>query len=100
MLMPVISGAIGLGIVLVMGSYAYTWQEMSSEQKEKFEWRKEHQRVLDKRFEEVKRGQDKIEESINKNTDDVKRMFHEILIEQRKANESRFEGEFNKRRSR
>lgn len=87
MINPIISGVVFLGITLIMGSYGYIWSEMKGEQDEKREWRKEHQQVLDKRFDKLEQGQDKIQESVNRNEIDNKVLLNEILIEQRKANE-------------
>lgn len=74
-----------LGVVLILGAYTYTWNEMKDEQEEKRQWRMEHQRVLDKKFDEVRKGQDRLEDVVNKNTNDTKDILVEILIEQKKV---------------
>jgi len=87
MVMPIISGVLALGITLVLGAYGYTWSEMKNEQNEKHQWRSEHQQVLDKKFKEVKEGQQKIEELVRRKEEDTSMILKEILDEQRKANE-------------
>jgi len=86
--MKLISGVVSLGVVLVLGSYGYTWSESKGEQVEKREWRQEHQRVLDKRFDELKRGQEKLEMTIERNTSSVEAMLQEILNEQKRVSDN------------
>jgi len=88
MMMPIIGGVMALGATLVLGAYGYTWSEMKSEQEEKHQWRTEHQQVLDKKFEEVKQGQEKLVDAITKSTDDTKDILKQMLEEQRKSNEN------------
>jgi len=88
MTMKVISGVVSLGVVLVLGAYTYTWSEMKSEQDEKRQWRQEHQRVLDKRFDEIKQGQEKLVGMIDKNTDNTRDMLQQILVEQKRVSDS------------
>lgn len=85
--MTIIGGAVFLGLTLIMGSYGYIWSEMRLEQEEKREWRQEHQRVLDKRFDELKQGQDKLEETVNKSANDTKQILQQILDEQKRVSE-------------
>jgi hypothetical protein len=86
MTIKILSGVVSLGIILILGAYGYTWSEMKSDQDEKREWRQEHQRVLDKRFEEIKQGQEKLGDKFDKNTNDTKDILQEILVEQRQMN--------------
>jgi len=97
MTMKVISGVVSLGVVLVLGAYTYTWSEMKGEQEEKRQWRQEHQRVLDKRFDEIKQGQEKLVGMIDKNTDNTRNMLQEILIEQRRVLDKVTAGSSNSR---
>lgn len=85
LLIRILAGVISLGIILILGSYGYTRSEIQAEQDEKKEWRKEHQQVLDKRFNELKQGQDKLTDTINRTTDDTKDILKQILEEQRKV---------------
>lgn len=90
-LVNIIGGVTVLGITLILGSYGYTWGELKAEQDEKHQWRKEHQEVLDKRFDEIKEGQkelqhgqDNLEDLVNRNQDNTKDILKEILEEQKK----------------
>jgi Spy/CpxP family protein refolding chaperone len=85
----ILGGVVFLGITLIMGSYGYIHSEMKVERDEKHEWRKEHQQVLDKKFEELKEGQQKIEDVVNRNEVDNREILREILTEQKKMNDSR-----------
>jgi esterase/lipase len=85
LMLKIIAGVVSLGTILVLGAYGYTWSEMKGEQDEKRQWRTEHQRVLDKRFDELKQGQEKINDTVNRNTDDTKMMLQQILDEQKRV---------------
>jgi hypothetical protein len=89
MTIKLLGGVISLGTVLVLGGYGYTWSEMKFEQEEKRQWREKHQQVLDKKFEEVKQGQEKLTELINRKEETNNNLLEKILDEQRKANEYR-----------
>ena len=84
-IMSFLSGIISLGLVLVLGSYGYTWSETKSGQEEKREWRKEHQAILDKRFDALERGQDKIERTLDIKINETKDMLQQILNEQQRV---------------
>jgi len=86
--MKLISGVVSLGIILVLGAYTYTWSEMKGEQDEKRSWRTEHERILDKRFDELKKGQEKLTDQINKSSDDTKELLQKILDEQRRVSDT------------
>jgi hypothetical protein len=88
LMLKIIAGVISLGTILVLGAYGYTWSEMKGEQDEKRQWRTEHQRVLDKRFDELKQGQEKINDTVNRNTDDTKMMLQQILDEQKRVSDN------------
>lgn len=76
-----------LVITLLLGSYAYTWTGFEEDRREKSEWRKSHDEQLDKRFSEVKQGQDKVTEVVNRSNEDVKELLRQLLEEQRRANQ-------------
>jgi hypothetical protein len=84
----IIAGVVSLGTVLVLGAYGYTWSEMKGEQEEKRQWRQEHQRVLDKRFDELQQGQEKLNDTVNRNTDDTKVLLQQILDEQKRTSDN------------
>jgi len=88
MTIKVLSGVISLGVILVLGGYTYTWSEMKGQEDEKRQWRQEHQRVLDKRFDEIKQGQEKLVDMIDKNTDNTRDMLQQILIEQKRVSDN------------
>lgn len=88
LMIKIVAGVVSLGTVLVLGAYGYTWSESKSEQTEKKEWRQEHQRVLDKKFDEIKHGQEKLESMINKSDSNVKDMLQRILDEQKKVSDN------------
>lgn len=88
MTMKIISGVVSLGVILVLGAYTYTWSEMKGEQDEKRQWRTEHQRVLDKRFDELKQGQERIAETFNRSSDVTKEMLQQILNEQKRVSDN------------
>lgn len=84
LLISIISGVIALGMTLILGSYGYTWIELKAEQEEKRAWRTEYQRVLDRKFEEVKQGQDKLLSIVHDNNTTTKDILLQILNEQKK----------------
>lgn len=88
MAMKVLAGVVSLGTILVLGGYGYTWSESRVQEQERYQWRAEHQRVLDKRFDEVKQGQEKLADKLDKNTDDAKGMLQQILNEQKRVSEN------------
>lgn len=85
--MKFISGVVSLGTVLVLGAYGYTWSETKTEQEEKRNWRVEHQRVLDNKFDELKKGQEKLEGVLNVGILDTKYMLQRILDEQKRLSD-------------
>lgn len=80
-LVAVVSTLIGS---LLLGSYLYTWSADGKQTDEKKEWRSEHNRVLDKNFDELKQNQKNIEKVVTENQKDVQKTLQEILLEQRK----------------
>ena len=82
----VIGGIVALGMTLILGSYGYTWGELKAEQEEKRLWRKEHQELLEKKFDEVKQGQEKLNEELRRSNTDTNDMLKQILEEQKKQN--------------
>jgi membrane-associated HD superfamily phosphohydrolase len=77
----------GIVTTLLFGSYVYTWSESNGQDVEKREWRKEHQQVLDKRFEEIKQGQKEISAQNEKNYDRTQELLQQLVEEQKKTNE-------------
>jgi hypothetical protein len=88
MTMKVLTGVVSLGTLLVLGAYGYTWSEGRDQNQEKYQWRQDHQRVLDKRFEELRQGQDKLADKLDKNTGDTKEMLQKILDEQKRVSDN------------
>lgn len=78
-----------LFITLLLGSYTYTWSGLDDEQKEKREWRQKHEEALEKKFNEVRQGQEKLADAVNKNNDNTKEILLQILEEQKKTNQLR-----------
>lgn len=89
LLVGVLSGAIGLGTTLILGSYGYTWVEIKSEQEEKRIWRNEYNKELDKKFEEVKERQEKLTTMVHENNTQIKDMLVRILNEQARLSQRR-----------
>jgi uncharacterized protein YlxW (UPF0749 family) len=92
--LSVVGGAMALSATLILAGFAYTWAESSTNVKEKSEWRKEHQQVLDKKFEEIKANQErlaqKIEQSNDRTRDSNDRtrdLLQQVLEEQRRFND-------------
>lgn len=83
--MKFLGAIVSLGIILVLGSYGYTWVEAKDDQEEKRDWRKDHQAQLDRRFDDLKHGQERLEDALNKNNEESKNMLQKILDEQRKV---------------
>jgi hypothetical protein len=83
----VISGLVSFGIVLILGAYSYIWSEVKSGEQEKHEWRQEHERVLDRRFSEIRQGQEKLQRDIERNTSSVEFLLQKILEEQRRVSD-------------
>lgn len=81
----IMGGVIAFILTLVLGSYGYTWGESKAEREEKTAWRSEHEKGLEKKFDEVKQWQKEITESINKNNDTTKDLLKQILDEQKKS---------------
>jgi hypothetical protein len=81
----ILSGVIGLGTILVLGAYGYTWIELRSEKDEKHDWRQSHEIILDKRFYELKQGQEKIENIVTKNSNETNNLLQQILNEQQRS---------------
>jgi len=88
MTIKVLAGITSLGTILILGGYGYTWSESKLEQTEKREWRQEHQKGLDKRFEEIKIGQEKLVERIDKSSNNTQDMLQRILDEQRRLSDN------------
>lgn len=88
MTVKILAGITSLGTLLILGGYGYTWSESKLEQTEKREWRQEHQRGLDKRFEEIKVGQDKLVERIDRGSNITQDMLQKILDEQHRISDS------------
>lgn len=83
----VIGGAMALITTLILASYAYTWAESSKNVDEKTQWRKEHQQVLDKKFEELTKTQERLAEKIEQSNDRTRDLLQQVLEEQRKYND-------------
>lgn len=94
--MRLLSGIISLGIVLILGSYGYTWVEARGEQTEKRDWRRDHQSQLDKQIIELKRGQERLEDSMNRSSEETRRMLQRILDEQGRLSSEKFGGRDNR----
>jgi hypothetical protein len=88
MTIKVLAGITSLGTILILGGYGYTWSESKLEQTEKREWRQEHQKGLDKRFEEIKIGQEKLAERIDRGSNATQDMLQRILDEQRRLSDN------------
>ena len=80
-------------ILMLVGGYSYTFSADNAQDTEKERWRSEHNRVLnqrfsevDKQFEGVKQGQDKIEKKVDEKAEKVETILRDILIEQRASN--------------
>ncbi len=82
------AGLIGIVATLVgsllLGSYLYTWSADGKQEEEKKQWRSEHNRVLEKNFDDVKENQKNIEKVVTENQKDVQKTLQEILLEQRR----------------
>lgn len=87
LVVSIISGAITLVILLILGSYTYTWSESGRQEEEKVKWRDSHEKALDTRFAEVKDGQKQLTDAVNKNNDKMTEILLQILAEQKKSNE-------------
>jgi hypothetical protein len=88
MTIKVLAGVISLGTILVLGGYGYTWSESKTQEQEKYQWRQDHQRVLDKRFDELRQGQEKLADKLDRNTSSVEGMLQKILDEQKRVSDS------------
>lgn len=75
-----------LVVTLILGSYIYTWNESIIQTKEKMVWRDQHERNLDKKFDEVRIKQDKIEVAIHEANRETLGILQELVDEQRKSN--------------
>lgn len=82
-----VGGAMALITTLILASYAYTWAESSKNVEEKTQWRKEHQQVLDKKFEEVKQIQERLADKIEQSNDRTRDLLQQVLEEQRRYND-------------
>lgn len=85
LLLPVIGGVVGFGMLLIVGSYGYTWDETKELRTEAQQWRKDHLEKLDKEFGEVRIGQRKLEEAVHDSSKHVESMLERILEEQKKV---------------
>lgn len=86
MFVSLVSGGAALIVTLVFASFTYTWSEVGRQDTEKKEWRKEHQEVLDKRFQEIKENQKELASSISQSNDKTQKILEQLLEEQRKLN--------------
>lgn len=84
-----VSGGVALFTALIFSSFAYTWSETGRQDGEKNEWRKEHQQVLDKKFEEIKTAQKELASNIEQSNDKVFEILQHVLEEQRKLTQRR-----------
>lgn len=75
-------------VTLILGSYIYTWNETINQTKEKMLWRDQHERALDKKFDEVRIKQDKIETAIHNANHETMIILQELVNEQKKLNNS------------
>lgn len=80
-------------VLMLAGGYTYTFSADNGQDAEKERWRSEHNRVLnqrftevDKQFESVRQGQDKIEKKVEEKAEKTETILRDILIEQRAAN--------------
>lgn len=80
------TGAMALVVTLILASYAYTWAQSSRDAEEKSQWRKEHQQVLDRKFEEVKQTQERLAQKIEESKDSTRELLQQVLEEQRRYN--------------
>jgi hypothetical protein len=87
LIMKAVTGGAALIVVLVLGSYGYTWSESGRQEEEKNKWRDAHEKALDKRFDEVREGQKQLTEAVNKNNDKTTEVLMQILEEQRRYNQ-------------
>lgn len=71
-------------VTLILGSYVYTWLESDNQSKEKKEWRIQHEQTLDKRFDELKLKQDRIETAVHESHDQTALLLQQ-LIDRNKA---------------
>lgn len=84
----VMGGIIAFILTLVLGSYGYTWGESKADMEEKAQWRSEHEKLLERKFEEVRQGQEKLKDSFERTNNDTKELLKQILDEQRRANQA------------
>ena len=75
-----------LFVLVVVGSFGYSMSIEQSQNTEKERWRSEHNRVLDRRFDEVKQGQEKIEKKVEQAADRTDELLREILMQQQLTN--------------
>jgi hypothetical protein len=80
-------GTVAFILTLVLGSYGYTWGELKSEQEEKTAWRAKHEELLERKFEEVRIGQEKLKDSFERTNNDTRELLKQILEEQKKSNQ-------------
>ena len=73
-------------VLVVIGSYGFTLAVEQSLITEKERWRSEHNRVLDRRFDEVKQGQEKIEKKVEQTAEKTGELLKEILMQQQLTN--------------
>jgi septal ring factor EnvC (AmiA/AmiB activator) len=82
-----IGGVLTLTITLLLGSYIYTWSETGRQDDEKQKWRGEHNQVLDKRFDEINKKQDKLEALVTNNNNKTQELLMELINSQHRTNE-------------
>lgn len=87
MFVSMMGGTITFILMLILGSYAYTWNELKSDGEEKAQWRLQHERQLDRKFEEVKLGQREVRDSLERSNNDTRDMLKQILDGQKQAKE-------------
>lgn len=83
----IMGGTIAFILTLVLGSYGYTWGESKADTEEKAQWRSEHEKLLERKFEEVRQGQEKLKDSFERTNTDTRELLKQILDEQRRANQ-------------
>lgn len=87
MFVSMMGGTITFMLMLILGSYAYTWNELKTDGEEKAQWRLQHERQLDRKFEEVKLGQREVRDSLERSNNDTRDMLKQILDGQKQAKE-------------
>lgn len=98
MFVSMMGGTIAFILTLVLGSYGYTWGESKADGEEKAQWRAQHERLLERKFEEVRQGQEKLKDSFERTNTDMKELLKQILEEQRRSNHNQGGSPYSPRR--